>query len=184
MQFSWPRAPKESVPGVRPEPNDTGKTSVDISELYRADQSSQVSAERTHSGITLRLRLDGNDKKYSRTSQRPEDGLRKRNLVWLVNRHHATRVNLLCFCSILSFLQSKLHCALLYQGQEKRAQKTLRPPMQAGCSRFAERFFQNLRYHRPIVPWNALFCHWSYFECSSSFAADRIVSPSLRVRDI
>ena len=91
MQFSWPRTAKEPIPRIRSEPSDTGKSSIDITELYRTDQSRQVTAERAHSGITLRLRLDGNDKKDRRTRQRSEDLLWKRNLVWPFSHRHATR---------------------------------------------------------------------------------------------
>ncbi len=52
MQFSRPRTTEEPIPGIRSEPNNTSKSSIDIAELYRANQSRQVAAERAHSGIT------------------------------------------------------------------------------------------------------------------------------------
>jgi hypothetical protein len=61
MQFSRTRSAKEPLPRVRSKTHDAGKPGVDIAKLYRTDESGQVAAERAHCGITLRLRLDGND---------------------------------------------------------------------------------------------------------------------------
>src|ERR1700753_3759591 len=122
MQFRRSWIAKELVPGVRSEGRDAGESSINVAELYRANQPGKVAAEGTYSRVILGLRLHSDNKKDGCTRERPEHRLRKRNLIRSVECHRPICLDLLRFCFIVSFpCQSNLHLS------------------------------QNLRYHRQAV---------------------------------
>ena len=69
MQFGGPGIAEEPVPGIRSEGRDTRKSGLDVAELHRANQPSEVTTKRTHAGITFGLRLHGDDKEDCRARE-------------------------------------------------------------------------------------------------------------------
>ena len=63
MQLSRSRTPEEFVPRIGTKPHNASKTRFDVTELHRANQPGEISAERTHSCEALALRLYADDQK-------------------------------------------------------------------------------------------------------------------------
>src|ERR1700677_240529 len=63
MQSRRTRLAKEATPGLESKPQDTGKASFQITKFHRADQRSEVSAERTQNSAILGARIELRDQK-------------------------------------------------------------------------------------------------------------------------
>jgi hypothetical protein len=78
MEFSRPGLLEELVPGIRSESRDTREACFETTEIYRAKNSREISAERAHGGVTLGVRLDTDDEEYRGARERCQDRLRDR----------------------------------------------------------------------------------------------------------
>ena len=147
MQFGGPRIAEEPVPGIRSEGSDTSESGVDVAEFHRANQPGEVAAERAHGSVAFRFRLHRDNKEDCCAGEWREHWLRKRSLVWLIERPHPTCLALLRFGFILSFLANPTFILWM-----PRRRKRLLPWYETADHRVPMKcFFQNLRYHRQAI---------------------------------
>ena len=89
MEFSRPRFSEELVPGIRSESRDTREPCLDATEIDRAKDSRQISAERAHGCVALAVRLNAGNEEYRGAGERRKDGLRNRCWIFSTGQAHA-----------------------------------------------------------------------------------------------
>lgn len=78
MEFCRPRFSEELVPGIRSESHDTREPSLYATEIDRAKNSREISAERADGCVALAVRLHADNQEYRGAGERRKNGLRNR----------------------------------------------------------------------------------------------------------
>jgi hypothetical protein len=78
MEFSRPGFLEELVPGIRSESRDTRESCFQTTEINRAKNSREISAERAHGCVALGVRLNTDNEEYRGAGEWRQDGLRNR----------------------------------------------------------------------------------------------------------